>query len=280
MKKIINHILNKNTDSPILLDVFYEETQTKKPVIIFCHGFKSYKDWGAYNQMAEFFASKGFVFLKFNFSHNGGTMTQPIDFPDLEKFAKNTFSKEQNDLDEVISFIENNDSVPFIEKNTEQIYITGHSRGGASAIIKAIHDKRIKKIATLGSVIEITNFSKSNEFVEDWKKKGVTYVPNLRTNQLMPLNFSLYEDFMENQDKFDIPKIAHLLSIPQLIIHGTNDETVAVEEAHLMKKLNPKAKLHLIETNHTFDLVQPWNEYFMPNAFLESLTEIDLFFKQ
>ena len=56
------------------------------PLIIFCHGYKGFKDWGAWNLMAEAFAKIGFCFIKFNFSHNGGTIEQPIDFPDLEAF--------------------------------------------------------------------------------------------------------------------------------------------------------------------------------------------------
>lgn len=37
---------SKNHDKPILTDVFYKQTCTKKPIVIFCHGYKGYKDWG------------------------------------------------------------------------------------------------------------------------------------------------------------------------------------------------------------------------------------------
>ncbi len=280
MKTIINHILNKNSNSPILLDVFYEETATKKPIVVFCHGFKGYKDWGAFNLMADFFARKGYVFVKFNFSHNGGTIDQPIDFPDLQKFAQNTFSIEQQDLEAVINSIEQDLLVPNKEKDTNQIFLMGFSRGGATAIIKSTQDKRIKKIATLASVIDMKRLFSDEKGLKYWKEKGVYYVPNQRTKQEMPLNYTFYLDFIANQETLDIEKNAHKINIPQLIIHGNQDETVSVTDAHLMKKLNPNAELFLLEINHTFGMEQPWDKDFMPAFLSESLDKIDFFFKK
>ena len=93
---------------PIVTDVFYKENHQSKKVIIFCHGYKGFKDWGAWNLMAEAFANSGFFFIKFNFSHNGGTPEQPIDFPDLEAFGNNNYSKELDDLGSVIDWISKN----------------------------------------------------------------------------------------------------------------------------------------------------------------------------
>ena len=46
----------------------------------------------------ELNARNGFAFVKFNFSHNGGTIENPIDFPDLKAFGNNTYGKEVADL--------------------------------------------------------------------------------------------------------------------------------------------------------------------------------------
>ena len=66
---------------PIVTDLFYKQNNTKKPLVIFCHGYKGFKDWGAWNLVAETFAKSECFFVKFNFSHNGGTAENPIDFP-------------------------------------------------------------------------------------------------------------------------------------------------------------------------------------------------------
>src|SRR5690606_40169934 len=60
-------------------------TNTPKKIVVFLHGFKGFKDWGHFNEVMHFFAENNMVFVKFNFSHNGGTIDQPIDFPDLDR---------------------------------------------------------------------------------------------------------------------------------------------------------------------------------------------------
>ena len=38
--------LSEFQDKPIVLDYGYKKTATKKPIIVFAHGFKGFKDWG------------------------------------------------------------------------------------------------------------------------------------------------------------------------------------------------------------------------------------------
>jgi len=54
-----NIILNRTNRKPILIDTFYTEEKTNQPVILFCHGYKGFKDWGAWNLMAESLAKAG-----------------------------------------------------------------------------------------------------------------------------------------------------------------------------------------------------------------------------
>ena len=82
-------------------------------------------------------------FVKFNFSHNGGTAKNPIDFPDLDAFGNNNFSLELNDLDRVIEFILN-EKIFSNKIDFKKVYLIGHSRGGGICAIKASEDLRIK----------------------------------------------------------------------------------------------------------------------------------------
>jgi len=66
-----NTILQSKYDRPFLADAFYKNDARKKPVVIFSHGYRGFKDWGPFNLIAEQFAEGGLVFVKFNFSHNG-----------------------------------------------------------------------------------------------------------------------------------------------------------------------------------------------------------------
>ena len=68
MKAIINKHINGSNGRPIVYDFLYDKKITKSPVVIFCHGYKGFKDWGAWPLLANTLASKGVAFLKFNFS--------------------------------------------------------------------------------------------------------------------------------------------------------------------------------------------------------------------
>ena len=114
-------------NKPIVTDLFFKQNTDKKPVVIFCHGYKGFKDWGAWNIMAEAFANAGLFFVKFNFSHNGGTLEQPIDFPDLEAFGNNTYTKELDDLESVLNWLTAEDFEHAPQIDTTDITLVGHS---------------------------------------------------------------------------------------------------------------------------------------------------------
>ena len=145
----------------INLDITYFKNNVKKPIIIFCHGFKGFKDWGHFNLIAKEFAENNFVFVKFSFSHNGTTAEHPIDFVDLDTFGKNNFSLELEDTERILDFIVKN--APSFEGNPNHITLIGHSRGGGISILKAANDCRIHKLVTWASIKDINDFFKNSK---------------------------------------------------------------------------------------------------------------------
>ncbi len=263
MKNNCQNIVLSTTEKPTLLDVSFIGNKQPKPIVIFVHGFKGFKDWGHFNYVQQQLAQNGFVAVKFNFSHNGGTLQNPIDFPDLEAFGKNTYTKELNDLGAVIDWVTDDENlyIPAGEKDINHIYLIGHSRGGGIVILKAAEDTRVKKIVTWAAISDIeSRFPKGKE-LEEWRKNGVTYIQNARTKQQMPLYYSLYEDFEQNKQRLNIPQAEQKLTIPHLIIHGDNDESVPVAEAEFLHHQNPSATLEILHgTEHTFDVKHPFDE--------------------
>ena len=254
-----NIILHRSDNKPILIDAFYSKELTDQAIIIFCHGYKGFKDWGAWNIMATEFAKAGFCFIKFNFSHNGGTMHDPIDFPDLEAFGNNNYTKELNDLNDVISWSQDyfNDN---LHVDTTNINIIGHSRGGGIAIIKASEDNRINKVITLASVSDFGSRSSTSGDLLNWEKTGVKFVLNGRTNQQMPHYYQFYEDFKANEERLHIQSAERRLRVPHLIIHGTKDNSIDIIEARKLHQWNPKSKLLEIDgADHVFNTKHPWD---------------------
>lgn len=262
-----NIIISNPETRDFLADAFYSETGSKLPLVIFAHGYKGYKDWGAWNLMAEKFAKAGFFFVKFNFSHNGTTIEDPLNFADLEAFGNNNYSKELSDLGAVIDFF-----VKDAHVDDQKIILIGHSRGGGISIIKTFEDERINGLIALASVDTLDRFP-TGERLEKWKNEGVYYVLNGRTKQEMPHYYQFYEDYEKDVHRFDVERATEMAKAHLLVVHGTNDESVSPKDAEHLHLLNPNSELFLIENaNHTFGAKEPWTENDLPKD-LNSVTE-------
>ena len=272
---VVKNILIPGSDHyAIVLDIFFEESKGPQPVIIYAHGFNGFKDWGNFDLVAEKFASKGFGFVKFNFSHNGTTPEHPEEFTDLEAFGKNNYSKELADLRSVTDWVcdPSNAYSKIIDNN--QISLIGHSLGGGIAILYSSEDQRIKSLITWAGISECKTpwGNWTEEKMLAWKHNGVDYYTNGRTKQKMPLYYQLYEDYIQNENRFDIQKAISRLRIPILICHGTLDYAVPVQKAFDLVKWQPNAKLFTIESDHVFGRKHPWTENYLPpemNAVIE-----------
>ena len=271
MKQIRNIQIPGRHNKTILLDLFFDENGKEKEIVLFCHGYKGYKDWGAWDLVAESFADQGYFFAKMNFSHNGGTIEQPIDFPDLEAFGKNNFIIELDDLETVMDWL--SASADFSkETRGNGLTLIGHSRGGGIVLLKASEDERVRRVITWAGVSDYGSRFPTGEALEQWKKDGVAHVHNGRTKQDMPHYFQFYTSFKEHEERLTIRKAVSNLKIPMLVVHGEQDETVPIEEARNLKKWNDRATVNIVPgANHTFGSSQPWTEPNLPEHLLEAV---------
>lgn len=274
-------ILSSYHDRPLLIDVRHLPEKEPMPLIIFCHGFKGFKDWGHFNHIASDFARRGYVFVKFNFSHNGTTVEHPIDFVDLDAFGNNNISTELNDLSDVINaFMKGNEQTNQLPIDKNKVFLTGHSRGGGVVILKAYEDDRIKATSAWAPVHDFEN-RYSDEELKQWKNEGVLYVENSRTNQKMPLYYQLAEDIYNNPKRTRIPEALKHLKQPLQVIHGSNDEALDFRKSKDIQQLNQDIDLHVIDgATHTFSGSHPWKEEGLPTDTQELVNLTDRFFKE
>ena len=276
--KELNKVLKGADNTPFLLDVIFKSNKKKKPVVIFSHGFKGFKDWGSFNQIANIFAEKEVVFIKYNFSHNGTTLDNPMHFDDLESFSQNNYTKELEDIDSVIGFVLS-DSTLSNEIDPSQIILMGHSRGGGISIIKASEDDRISKVISWASVCDYEN-RMPKEKASVWKEREIVLVYNGRTKQQMPMHFQLYEDFFKNQERLSIPRATKALQIPLLIVHGDADSTVVFNEAVKLSEWARCSRLLKVKgADHVFGAKHPPAQQISKDLQLVVNESIDFIFK-
>lgn len=271
-------LTTKQHSKPIGLDIRLVLDDTIKPIILFVHGFKGFKDWGHFNLIAEYFARKGFIFAKINLSHNGTTPIQKKEFVDLEAFGKQTFTTDLADIETVIDYFHSKDYLFKHSTDLERFYIIGHSRGGLLSILATCEDERIKKVCTWASVSD-SHFLFTEERIEQIEKEGVIHIENARTKQKMPIYREVYEDLLKNSQRFDIEKRIRELQVPLLLIHGTKDSSVSPESSEKLKNWARNAMLILIrDADHTFGGYEPYTEELLPIYTEELIDETIAFF--
>lgn len=255
--------INNSHGDILFTDLRYPENARKMsdklPVVVFCHGFKGFKDWGCFPYMLDRISEEGRYVLSFNFSYNGTgeNDNEQSEFTRLELFARNTLTRELDDLGCIMDFIfENADKYNY---DTKRLTLLGHSRGGGIAILKSAEDSRIRKLITLASVCSFDRYS--DTILKKWKEDGFIETLNTRTNQLMRMNYSLAEDFINNKNRLDVQRAASEIRVPFLIIHGMQDISVDYSNAEDLYSRSNKdlSKLILLNyTGHTFGATHPF----------------------
>lgn len=244
-------------ERPIAWDVTLPAGEKPAPLIIFSHGFKGFKDWGAWTLMARAIARRGWGVLKFNFSFDGTTPDAPEDFADLEAFGRNTISAEVADLHFITAAVREHRFPWTVDVNTEKIVLMGHSRGGGVTLVAFNEAPHVRAAIVLASISHFRRWDDNT--LNEWQQKGVLYIENARTGQQMPLYYSLAEDIIQHQERFDLARHLPGNDRPLLILHGKEDPTVPYTEGLQIFEWAPNGILCLHPTaNHTFGAKHPW----------------------
>jgi dienelactone hydrolase len=250
-------IITSREGEKMRADLRYEANGAKKPVVIFVHGFKGFKNWGPFPAVCEKIAASGFISIAFNLSHNG-VGDDLMNFTELDRFAENTFSRELDELGDVINEIIMLKNIPIEESeiHSDAIGILGHSRGGSLAILEAPRHRAVRAVTAWSAPSYFNRYTERQ--MTEWRKDGHAEIQNSRTGQTMRLNVSLLDDIEKNRGRLNIPISARALTSQEkglLVIAGTEDLTVKPIESQEIydAALKQFSELHIISnTGHTF----------------------------
>ncbi|WBA42270.1 alpha/beta hydrolase family protein [Hymenobacter canadensis] len=257
---------------PFLADARYMPDGQPKPVVVFVHGFKGFKDWGHFNVLADWFAEQGFVFVKLNLSHNGLVVGGTGDLEDLEAFGRNNFSLELDDIGALLDcLLQEQTPVPAAEMDLSRLALIGHSRGGGLVLLKAAEDARVRAVVTWAAISNV-NPGWPEPLMQQWQQQGVFHVENSRTGQQLPMHYQIVEDYHQNRLRLDIRhNLRRKLRQPLLILHGDQDETVLLARAHELHSWKPTAELQVLpDVTHNFGGAHPWPKAELPAEALQA----------
>lgn len=261
----------------IRMTLYGAESFGDQPCILYLHGFKGFKDWGFVPFVGEYFAKNGLSFLAINFSHNG-IGRNPLEFTDLDKFEKNTFSLETSEALEIINLVSH---THFFGKDiNDKLGVLGHSRGGGIALLASSENDNVAAVATWAAVSTFDRYSKKVK--QAWRTKGFMEVKNSRTGQVMRMGMGALNDLEKfGKSALHILNKVRKLEKPLLVVHGREDETVPYHEAeHINIYGDPSQTfLRLIpNTGHTFGSTHPFDE--PTEEFEQVLSVTASFFKE
>ncbi|MDQ0900080.1 MULTISPECIES: S9 family peptidase [unclassified Paenibacillus] len=240
------------TDRVVRGDFYEAASHPARGTLIICHGYKGFKDWGMFPHVAQTLAEDVDV-ISINFSYNG-VGADLLEFTELEKFARETYSKDLEDLHAVVNDIRNRE----VSATEKPILLLGHSRGAAVCMIYALdHPEHIAGVISWNGIANVDLFTEENK--DEMRATGRTYTMNGRTKQNMPLDLEILEDMEHNRERFDIVGRISGAKFPIALIQGAEDGERGLRGSKRLVEQNAAITwIKIPEGNHTFGSVHPY----------------------
>jgi pimeloyl-ACP methyl ester carboxylesterase len=231
------------------------EDDSPIPVIIYCHGFKGFKNWGFIPYLHEYFSAGNFAFIAFNYARNGVVGNDDI-VTQNQLFAGNTVTSELNSMKAVGDWLKENAQ----QFNLDREHVTwlGHSRGGANVIVFAnLYPNYVEKIVAWNPIPSYQWLFKDVD-KEHWKNQKSISITNARTGQVLSLDYGVWADILANEEEYDVLENTRTLGRPLLIVHGEQDDVVPPElSLPLYEACVHSLRMTVPTANHTFNVGHP-----------------------
>ena len=219
-------------------------------LVVIVHGFKGFRHWGFFPWLSEQFAACRIAACRFDMSRNG-VGDDPERFERLDLFAGDTYSIQMADLRRVVAHCR---SIPALA--SLPLFLLGHSRGGAVALLAARDVAPIRGIITWSSIASANRWDETTK--RQWRRDGYFDVINARTHQNMRMSTAILDDYESNAARLDVHASTAALDVPLLVIHGGRDESVPSDEGCALAARARDASLLIIENaTHTYNAIHP-----------------------
>jgi alpha-beta hydrolase superfamily lysophospholipase len=245
---------DRGDEAPLIIRGESRLPESPAGTVVICHGFKGFAHFSFFPYVAEELANAGFRAITFDFS-GSGIGEDRESFTNREAFTHNTYLQELDDLDAVVAEARVRDWID------GSYGLFGHSRGGGVAILHAARDPEVRALVTWAAISSTNRWTA--DVVAEWRERGYIDIANSRTGDVIPLSTDVLHEVEEHGDnRLNLASAASRITVPWLIIHGSDDETVPVDEGNRLQQLaGPTAALRILEgVNHSFGGKHPLAE--------------------
>lgn len=194
-------------------------------IVVIGHGVTGNKDRPALVALAEGLAAAGISALRFSFSGNGESEGA---------FTDSTITKEVADLGKIIDALDG-----------YNVCYVGHSMGGAVGVLRTASDERIQALVSLAGMVHTSAFAE-REFGDAIPDEGFMWdEPDCPLSQAYVDDMATINSVANQASKFDVP---------WLLVHGTEDDIVPIEDSHdILQRANERTDLlELPGVDHVF----------------------------
>ena len=197
---------------------------TDPTLVVLCHGFRSYKNWGFMPFVASRLAADGHAVIAFNFTGSGvadedGAFTEP------ERFRLNTYTRELEDLARILAWADT-------RLRPRAVGLAGHSRGGAIALIHAAEDPDIRAVVTLATPRAIGVWPE--DYFHAWERGEDAEFLDYRSGTMLRLGPQYLHSIRAMGERCDLTRAVATLRVPVLIVQGGRDTLVSMDEARAL----------------------------------------------
>ena len=208
---------------------------TEKKIVVMAHGFRSNKDSKSYQMLEPIFNKANISTFRFDFFGHGDSDG---------KFEEITISEAVDDILKAIAYVK--------VLGYTKIALVGSSFGGVASLMAASKSKDLYAMALKAPVSDFEELLRSENRainLKEWKNQGWTYYFGTTATKPHKLNYAFFEDSKRN---IAYPR-AGKIKIPVLIVHGTKDEAVPLEQSKKTARLLKNGRLSIIEgADHRF----------------------------
>lgn len=219
-----------------------------RALVIVVHGFKGFKDWGFFPWLAGLLCQNRLAVCRFNMSRSG-IGDDPESFDRLDLFEHDTYSTQLADLRKVVAWA--HEQLPSLP-----IFLLGHSRGGAIAILGASEVPALEGVIAWSPIARVDRWDDATK--REWRERGYMDVLNARTQQMMRTSTAVLDDVERNRERLDVIAAASALRAPLYVVHGSRDESVPVDEGRELVEIAHDANILVIAgASHTYNSIHP-----------------------